>query len=204
MTGHGDVVDEGVAIALSAARLVVKNRILMATLGEDEPFDRERAMAVAASALSGLARESRRASRRIDRERSGAHGQPKPHAGMHDYSGQDVPNLMRRARISLRVAEELERLAADHEALGALADRSREAAWDEVAANIERGLRMQAAAPADEGEAVGADPEDHRKRLEALREALDALRADADRLAATEDQRRKRRRWLPCRPRRRA
>ncbi len=52
-----DAIAEGVSIASAAARLAVRNHILVATIAQDEPFDADRFAVAAQETLIALADE---------------------------------------------------------------------------------------------------------------------------------------------------
>lgn len=177
-----DAIAEGVAIATSAARLVVKNRILVGTIGQDESFEVDHYAAAAREALLSLAKESEDAATNLTRLRKRAHGRYSDPAGTHDYRDRDVRNLRRRAKQSAGVASKLRALAEDPEAVNNLVEQARESAWADVANNLQRRLHVEGMRP-------DQDPE-----YEAMRDArMQALRlVDLQALAVDSRARRKR------------
>ncbi|MBW1640443.1 asparagine synthase [Microbacterium resistens] len=142
-----DAIAEGVAIATSAARLVVKNHILVGTIGQGGSFDVERYVQDARDALRGLAAESAEAADLATRLRKRAHGRHSDPVGTHDYRDRDVRNLKRRAKQAAGVAQRLEAMAEDHEALRELVEQARRAAWGDVASNLQRRFQVEAMRP---------------------------------------------------------
>jgi hypothetical protein len=140
-----DVVAEGLYIASAATRLSLKNTMLVHILADGEDFDIERYVPEAREVLLTLAAEAEadaeRAERKLARRRF------TESYGTHDYRSRDVRNLRRRRKQSLHVAEELRARADDREELGKLIVDARDAAWAEVAKNIDRTLRIEAARP---------------------------------------------------------
>ncbi len=142
-----DVVAEGLYIASAATRLTLKNAILVHILAEGEDFDEERYLSEARDALLALAAEADDDAERTERERKTARGRYSDSSGTHDYRSRDVRNLRRRHKQSLHVAKELRARADDDVELRKLISDARDAAWHEVAGNIDRVLRIEAARP---------------------------------------------------------
>jgi hypothetical protein len=142
-----DVVAEGLYIASAATRLSLKNTILVHILQGGEDFDVDRYLPEARSALETLAAEAEADAARTERERKRARTRHSYSDGTHDYRSRDVGNLRRRAKQSLHVARELRRRAEDEAELHKLVADAREAAWAEVAKNIDRTLRIEASRP---------------------------------------------------------
>ncbi len=142
-----DVVAEGLYIASAATRLSLKNTMLVHILAEGEDFDVDRYVPEAREALLMLATEAEDDAARALRDRKLARGRFTESDGTHDYRSRDVRNLRRRQKQSLHVAQELRLRADDAEELHKLIVDARDAAWDEVAKNIDRTLRIEAARP---------------------------------------------------------
>lgn len=142
-----DVVAEGLYIASAATRLSLKNRMLVHILADGEDFDIARYLPEAREALLTLAVEAEADAARTEKERKFARGRHSESDGTHDYRSRDVRNLRRRQKQSLHVAHELRLRADDEEELRKLVLDARDAAWAEVAKNIDRTLRIEAARP---------------------------------------------------------
>ena len=142
-----DIVAEGLYIASAATRLSLKNTILVHILAEGEDFDPERYLPEARAALEALAAEAEADAARTATERRRARGRHYDSDGTHDYRARDVRNLRRREKQSLHVAEQLRMRAADDAELRLLIADARDAAWAEVAKNIDRTLRIEASRP---------------------------------------------------------
>ncbi|MCT9821347.1 asparagine synthase [Microbacterium sp. W1N] len=142
-----DVVAEGLYIASAATRLTLKNAILVHILAEGEDFDEARYLPEAREALLTLAAEAEEDADRTERERKSARRRYSDSSGTHDYRSRDVRNLRRRNKQSLHVARELRARAEDETELRKLIADARDAAWHEVAGNIDRVLRIEAARP---------------------------------------------------------
>lgn len=169
-----DAVAEGVSIAAAAARLSIRNRILVDTIADGGQFDSEAFAEITRETLLGLAAEQDRAAERAKRLRRGAWGKFSTSSGTHDYRDRDTANLRRRRKHYLGVATALRAWADDPERVGALLETARDAAWGDVESNLQRRLRVEAMTPE-------ADPE-----YETMRKArMDALRMiDLARLAS--------------------
>ncbi|GLJ80927.1 asparagine synthase [Microbacterium imperiale] len=142
-----EIVAEGLYIASAATRLALKNAILVHILAEGQDFDADHFLDDARRALIALAEEAEADAERTNRERKAASGRYSDSGGTHDYRSRDVANLRRRRRQSLRIAKELRERADDEGELRKLIADAREAAWSEVAGNIDRTLRIEAARP---------------------------------------------------------
>ncbi|MDQ0613969.1 hypothetical protein QF046_001610 [Microbacterium sp. W4I4] len=143
----GDAIAEGVAIAAAAARLTVRNQILVGTIAGGGTFELDHYMDVARSALLAMARESDDAAENLTTLRKRAKGRHSDPHGTHDYRDRDVRNLRRRAKQSTGVAERLRKMTEDPEALGALVEEARSAAWADVRGNLDRRLRVEGMRP---------------------------------------------------------
>lgn len=177
-----DAIAEGVAIAVAAVRLTVKNHILVGTIAQGGQFDAEQYVADAREALRAMATEAEEAAELVTRLRKRARGRHSDPSGTHDYRDRDVRNLRRRAKQSLGVATRLGEMAEDHEELARLVEGAREAAWADVRTNLDRRLHV-------EGMRADQDPD-----YDVMREArMQALRlVDLQALAAEQRARRKR------------
>lgn len=142
-----DVVAEGLYIASAATRLSLKNSILVHILAEGEDFDSDSFVPAARDVLLALATEAEADATRAEAERKTARSRHSESGGTHDYRSRDVRNLRRRRKQSLHVATELRARAEDDEELRKLIADAREAAWSEVANNIDSSLRIEAARP---------------------------------------------------------
>ena len=169
-----DAIIEGVSIASAAARLAVRNHILVQAIAHDESFDPEHLAPFARETLEALAAEQEAAAALAKKQRKKAFGKFTDPDGTHDYRDRDMRNLRRRRRQYLGVAKELRRRAADASAVRGLVEEARDAAWGDVEANLQRRLRV-------EGMRADLDPD-----YETMRAArMQSLRlVDLPRLAA--------------------
>jgi hypothetical protein len=138
-----DAVAEGVSIASAAARLAVRNHILVETIANDEPFDVALFSPFAHDTLVALAQEQERAAELARRQRKTAFGRFSDPDGTHDYRDRDMGNLRRRHRQYVGVAKELRRMAEDPHVVRTLVEQSRDAAWGDVEANLQRRLAVE-------------------------------------------------------------
>lgn len=180
-----DAVAEGVSIASAAARLTVRNHILVETIAHDEAFDVAAFTPYAQETLIALAEEQEEAAALARRQRKTAWGKFSDSDGTHDYRDRDIRNLRKRERLYRGVAKDLRARAVDPEALAQLVEQARDAAWGDVEANLQRRLRV-------EGMRSDIDPDYEMMRgarMQALRLVdLPKLSAHRRRLAAGEAQ----------------
>ncbi|MCR2783626.1 MULTISPECIES: asparagine synthase [unclassified Microbacterium] len=144
---HDDIVAEGLYIASAATRLALKNRILVDILTGGQDFKVEQFVPHAKETLLDLAEEAEADAERAERERKAAKGRHSDSGGTHDYRSKDVRNLRKRVRQSRHIAKELRERSENAEELEKLVEDARDAAWSEVAKNIDRTLSIEAARP---------------------------------------------------------
>ncbi len=169
-----EAIAEGLSIAIAAARLEVRNRILVETIARGGQFDGDVFADFARTTLSALADEQDQAAERVTHQRKRAWGRFSDSSGTHDYRDRDTRNLRRRAKQSRGVAKELRLLADDPERVKELVADARIAAWGDVEANLSQRLDV-------EGMTADADPEYAQMR----KARMDALRmVDLARLAS--------------------
>lgn len=142
-----DTIAEGVAIATAAAKLTVRNQILVGTIARGGTFEIDHYVDVARTALLAMAKESDEAADNLAKLRKRAKGRHSDPHGTHDYRDRDVRNLRRRAKHSTGVAERLRKMTEDPEALRALVEEARSAAWADVRGNLDRRLRVEGMRP---------------------------------------------------------
>lgn len=181
MGRNAEAIAEGVAIALAAARLQVKNRILVSTISLGENFDPAHFVPAAREAIASLAAESEQAADAANAARKRAWGRHSQPHGTHDYRDRDVRNLRRRAKQYAGVAKALRDRIGDDEWLRGLVEAARDAAWHDVELNLDRRLSIEAMRP-------DQDP-DYERMREARMQALRLV--DLQRLASDARKRRK-------------
>lgn len=138
--------EEGRLLADYAVRLQLKNRIEVATLGEDRSFEPEAFTEVAALELRHLADEQDAVAERIESEALSLSARHRP-KHVHDYHAGDRRNLRHRARVARALAEDLRTQADDHAALLGLVERARQDAWRDIAHAIEAVIDIGVAPP---------------------------------------------------------
>ena len=138
-----DAAAEGVSIASAAARLSVRNHILVQTIGRNAPFEVGAVAAFARETLIALADEQQAAADLANTQRKKAWGRYSDPDGTHDYRDRDTRNLRKRHRQYTAVAQELRRRAEDPAATGELVEQAREAAWGDVESNLQRRLTVE-------------------------------------------------------------
>jgi hypothetical protein len=142
-----EAIAEGVSIASAAARLAIRNRILVETIAHDETFELARVAPFAHDTLVALAEEQEEAAALAKRLRKKAWGKFTDPDGTHDYRDRDTRNLRRRGRQYAGVAQALRRMADDPHVVRSLIEQSRDAAWGDVEANLQRRLRVEGMRP---------------------------------------------------------
>ncbi len=157
MSRAADAIQEGLHIAAAAARLAIKNRILVETIGGQSEFDMDHFIDVARDTLLALAVEQDEAAAAMQRLRKIAGGRHSDPHGTHDYRDRDTRNLRRRHRQYVGVAKELRNRADDEMHLIALVSDARESAWADVQSNLNRRLIV-------EGMRADSDPDYSSKR----------------------------------------
>ncbi|CAH0273382.1 MULTISPECIES: asparagine synthase [unclassified Microbacterium] len=160
-----DAIAEGLSIATAAARLTIRNHLLVETIARGGHFDGALFAEFARQTLRALADEQDQAADRVTQQRKRAWGRFSDSSGTHDYRDRDTRNLRRRARQSRGVAKELRDFADDPERVGELVAAARAAAWGDVEANLSKRLDV-------EGMTEDADPDYatmRRARMDALR-----------------------------------
>lgn len=160
-----DAVAEGVSIASAAARLSVRNHILVQTIARDVPLDVDAVGAFARETIISLADEQQAAADLSKKQRKRAWGKYSDPDGTHDYRDRDMRNLRKRQRQYLGVAKELRLRAEDPVAISELVEQARDAAWGDVESNLQRRLNV-------EGMRADVDPDYEQMRgarMQALR-----------------------------------
>lgn len=142
-----EAIAEGVSIASAAARLTIRNRILVDTIANDEPFDVAVFGPLARETLLALAEEQEAAAELAKRQRKKAWGKFSDPDGTHDYRDRDTRNLRKRHQQYVGVAKELRRMADDPHVVRTLVEQSRDAAWGDVEANLQRRLNVEGMRP---------------------------------------------------------
>ncbi len=145
--------DEGLMLADSAARLEVRNRIQVETIGRGRDYDAAEYHRDAAAALRQLALEQDEIAERLDAERKLAVRRDGYSTNEHDYQRADRRNLRIRAQVARAMAERLRAFADDPDRVEDLVERSRQEAWQDVADQMRRRMRLREPPPPE-----GIDP----------------------------------------------
>lgn len=150
MASVPEAVDEGRLLAEYAARLAVKNRIEVATIGEGAVFEAEAFAAGAAEELLRLAEEQDAIGERLEAEAEvlRAHNRPRH---VHDYHAGDRRNLRHRARVARALAAALRARSEDPADLLELVENARADAWRDVAGMLEAIIDAGARPPRETG-----------------------------------------------------
>ncbi len=134
-------------LADRAARLDVRNRIEVETIGRGRDFVADEFRPDAIAALDLLAEEQEHIAQRLDGERRLAGSREGYAYNEHDYRRADRRNLKARAKVARLMAEELRAFAADPERVDDLVERARQEAWHDVAGHMHRKMRIYAVPP---------------------------------------------------------
>jgi hypothetical protein len=131
---------EGLLVSESAGRMALKNRIIVMALRGEEPYDADRAAAAAREVLFELTQEMDAVAEWSASERESAAQREGRAVDQHDYHRADTRNLRLRERVNAAVAKRLWELRDDSAYLAEFAERAREEAWGEIAAEIDARL----------------------------------------------------------------
>ena len=136
-----EMLEEGLLMAESAARMALKNRLIVDALRGDELYSdaraAERARGVLYELVTAGGRRGGRARRRGARGRGEARGRSQH---QHDYHRDDLLNLRRREKVHAAIAKELWTRRSDDEFVARLVERARDDAWDQLGRVIEQEL----------------------------------------------------------------
>ncbi|WP_375385113.1 asparagine synthase [uncultured Microbacterium sp.] len=174
MGKRSDAVGEGVSIASAAARLAVRNHILVQAISRGADFDTAEVGAFAQETLRALAAEQDAAAALAKKQRKSAWGKFSDPDSTHDYRDRDTRNLRKRHTQYVKVAERLRDLADQPDVVAELVEAARDAAWGDVEDNLQRRLQV-------ESMTADADP-DYAQMREARMQALRLV--DLSRLAS--------------------
>jgi hypothetical protein len=180
-----DQVSEGMMLAQFAARMALKNQIVIGTLTDPAPYNTERYADAARSVLEEQALESDESARLAEDERMTATGREGVGQHQHDYRESDTANLLRRQRVHTTVAERLRAMKDDPEYLGGFIERARDDAWGDIAGAIT--ARLDQEWPAITGGRNGEigefddSPRKQRQRTRQLQKDLAKLARERDR-----------------------
>jgi len=133
-------IEEGLLLADHAARLDVRNRIEVATIGRNQEYRAEAFGPDALAILETLATEQDAVADRLESEAKAVRRRWGVALAQHDYRRGDRRNLLMRAKVARGLAEGLRRRAADDGYIADLIERARQDAWSDVAGVIRKNL----------------------------------------------------------------
>lgn len=157
--------EEGLLIARHGVNLAVKNRLIVRALRDNSPFDDAATRRIVDEELARAADEQRQNARMMTEARATADPSFDVPDHAHDYHWVDKVSLGRRERLYLAVADTLESSRSDPDAVAAVVDRARAAAWRDIRGNLESRLDEQKSV-------IRNDPAYERERPDRLRQFL--------------------------------
>lgn len=157
-------VSEGIMLAEYAARLQLRNAIIIGAVGESVDYDPRRYMVEARAVVSSLAAEADAAADRIAEQVLDAERLAGRAGHAHDYRSGDVRNLTRRESVSRALAKRLRQFRDDDKYMLALIERSRDEAWRDVSRALEESLG---------GPEIEVDPEYEAERESRQRDLIE-------------------------------
>lgn len=156
-----EIVEQGLLVADVAARMNVKNAIIMNALKRKMDYDSRQIADMVRDAVEELAEERERDAHHITRMRAEIRSTGRSAWSESEYGNDDSRTLRHREEVYEGVAAELRRRAADPEYLARTAERARAAAWEEIGDS----LKERATHPYYSG---GDSPEYRRAREERI------------------------------------
>lgn len=135
-----EAAEEGMAMALSAAAMAIKNRILVSAITTEDTFDHDEYLPAAKEIVDTLREEARGSAELARRERESAETLKGTPRHQHDYRRTDVANLELRENTNREIADRLDKMRGDDDALRELIERGRDAAWGELAHEMQNTL----------------------------------------------------------------
>ena len=134
-------IEDGVLVALSAARLAVTNRLIIRSLREGKDYDDQRVRIEVTAEILALALEKENDAKRVRALRRDARERPGAAVSPNDFRARDAMVLQRRATVSGGLAARLAEIATDPDVVGDLAARAHSAFLDEFGVSVARGAR---------------------------------------------------------------
>jgi len=149
------IVDEGMLIALSAVRMALKNRIIVAALRDHNDYDPSVYAALARQELHEVARQNDEDSTRVERLGSYlARTTGKGKGRELENKRRDVVRLGRRRTLHDNVAERLREIAADDDRVAEIVEKARADALQEINDALSARLLAQKVDPRQPGYAA--------------------------------------------------
>lgn len=127
-----EIVEQGLLVADVAARMTVKNTIIMNALKRRIDYQPDQIIEMVRETITELAEERERDARHIERMRDEIRSTGRSAWSESEYGNGDNRTLRHRQEVYEGVAAELRRRAADPEYLDRTAERARTAAWEEI------------------------------------------------------------------------
>ncbi|WP_440710595.1 hypothetical protein [Herbiconiux sp. YIM B11900] len=137
---------DGLSIARFSVVLALKNRLIVAALRDDLPFDTATAAVMAREELEEIAREQDRNiehAEDVSESVGSAHGAARHE---HDYKARDLALLTARRRVYEAVAAQSRADADDPERVAELVEDARLRAWEEISREVAARLDVTGAA----------------------------------------------------------
>lgn len=177
-----EMVSEGEMLAEYAARMALKNRIIITVLTEGGPYTAKRFIEPAKEVLAELGEASRESARLAEEALESAVGRRGVGEHQHDYRSADTANLRRRAKVNVSVADRIWAMRDDPDYLEAFIDRARDDAWTDIARAITASLdRVWPPDPSLVGAPIDSYAETD--TVEARGERVNTLRMELEKLA---------------------
>lgn len=139
-------ITDGLSIARFSVVLALKNRLIVAALRDDLPFDVGTAAVMAREELHEIAREQDRNivhAEDVSANAGSAHGAARHE---HDYKARDLALLTARRRVYEAVAARARADADDPERIAELVEDARVRAWEEISREVAARLDVTGAA----------------------------------------------------------
>lgn len=133
-----DIVEQGLLVADVAARMTVKNQIILNALGRKADYRQEQIAQMVHDTLIQLAEERERDARHISHMRGEIRRVGRSSWSENDYGSDDSKTLRHRQQVYEGVADELRARAEDERYLHETAERARTAAWSEIGDSLKR------------------------------------------------------------------
>jgi hypothetical protein len=140
-----EAADDGQKMAIQAALMALKNRILIQAITTNKTVQSRQLLAPAREIFRELVEECRSDQSRLARHLDTARKRRGLADDGTDYRRGDVANLTLRLNAGVEVERRLTELSADTEALLEFIARAHEMAWDEISQEMERSLNRRVA-----------------------------------------------------------
>lgn len=171
-------IEDGVLVALSAARLAVTNRLILRSMRDGKDYDEKQVRLAVTDEILALAAEKEGDATRVRALRHDTRERPGAAVSADDFRARDAKVLERRATVDSGLATRLGEIATDPVVVGDIAARARSAFLDEFGVSVARGAR--AFAPPRGKPLTEMDRNAELQRLAEDLESLGAGRASAD------------------------